>query len=124
MVDSAYKSHLQYTLDCALNLKRGLIANKKDRRGGLCLLMGLEALDHPERPRHLDKTLKAIFTEWPEFSGELSYPIGSKNGVLSPQTLFNTTRNMWSTKTAYGKARWRLLDFVIKFLQEEIQSFQ
>ena len=52
--------------------------------------------------------LKAIFTQWNEFSGDINYPvIGAEDYRSSP--------NKWDRDTKGGAARYRLLDFILSF---------
>lgn len=67
--------------------------------------------------------LREAFKEWPNFSGNLGFPI--------PDTRNNTTldavsmyfyaaeqNSVWSKRTAYGRLRYDLLEHCIKYFEE------
>jgi hypothetical protein len=69
--------------------------------------------------------LDAIFKKWPEFSGDVMYPVKSLTqmhfpsfaGAFSAERKFGNTRDMYSG--SYGRARIRLLKFMISELTSE-----
>ena len=57
------------------------------------------------------------FRSWPEFSGSSSYPVPNK--YTTPRYAFVNCKK-WSKRSAYGKARWRLLDHLIECYEKEL----
>ena len=58
--------------------------------------------------------LSAQFRKWPEFSGNLEYPVRGYDD-LSPGLAFSSSYwQMWHPSHPYGAARRRLLDFLIE----------
>ena len=63
-----------------------------------------------------------IFKIWPEFSGSLDYPIIC-TGWFSPTNVYVHARasyRLWDIGTEYGRNRYKLLDFMIKTVQDMI----
>lgn len=60
--------------------------------------------------------LRKFMAEWPEYSGNSSYPVphpdGADNAYGRP--------GMWNRRTKYGRARWRLVDYLIDRLKEHV----
>lgn len=54
---------------------------------------------------------------WPEYSGDEAYPV--PHPTCDPRDAFNDTENLWDTSTEYGRARYRLLDFLIECAEQE-----
>lgn len=73
----------------------------------------------PHETRRVIETMKELFRKWPEFSGNDYYPIpgiaGSGHGPTS--TFHEHNGALWDLDTEYGRARWRLLDFMIDELE-------
>lgn len=63
--------------------------------------------------------LMELFPRWPEYSGNLMYPIRSY-GSDSPSGKYDRTRNLWNENTLYGQARHRLYHFLLAELKKEI----
>jgi hypothetical protein len=63
---------------------------------------------------------QALFKAWPEYSGDLYYPVPAEG--CAPHEAYNDTDNMWDSDTAYGQARWRLLNFMIWELTAQTQT--
>jgi hypothetical protein len=62
-----------------------------------------------------------LFEAWPKWSGRRSYPVPCPKGG-SPEEAFDNTRleSFWDRRTAYGRLRHELLDFMIEQLDVEI----
>lgn len=59
--------------------------------------------------------LNDLMRQWPEYSGDPVYPIPSfEPDGLSPELKYNcrSYKSKWDRNTAYGAARWRLLDWL------------
>ena len=65
-----------------------------------------------------DIWLRAAFRDWPEFSGSPAYPV--RHTKLHPMYAYNRHKR-WSKHTPYGRARRRLLKFLIRRLEDELR---
>lgn len=70
--------------------------------------------EHDAFEAAVDNRLYEIFRMWPEYSGEVNYPV--PHPKYSPMDAFILEKNVWIGE--YGAARRRLLDFIISTLQE------
>ena len=61
-------------------------------------------------------TLYNIFERWPSFSGSFSYPVQGYNN-LSARGAYLKGGCSWDKGSEYGRARWDLVDFLIKELR-------
>lgn len=114
-------------------IKQTLLANAILLRGvvetdgmvtpdGLCYLLmrgarhayGGEFLSYDDGTTVLDP----LFEAWPEYSGELFYPVPCPHGG-SPRDAFNFSGDEMFTGE-YGAARIRLLQFIIDTLTKEL----
>lgn len=59
------------------------------------------------------------FREWDEFSGSVYYPVTHKK--LSPECAYNKGYFLFSYLTSYGRARRRLLEWLIKEFEKRGQ---
>lgn len=64
------------------------------------------------------KCLHNLFLEWPEYSGNMGYPVASPLPAASCVTAFGYLE-LWTGE--YGSARIRLLNFCIRKLESEVQ---
>jgi hypothetical protein len=67
----------------------------------------------PKLDLEQEMELKELMTLWPESSGNHSYPVpsGSKR-QKNPLLAYTKRNNMWNKKSAYGSARWRLVEWL------------
>ncbi len=63
------------------------------------------------------RELRRLFAAWPEFSGDLEYPVPHPDPERSPSAAYDGTLRPWDG--AYGLSRRRLLDFCILTLESE-----
>lgn len=57
--------------------------------------------------------LKKLFVKWPDYSGNVIYPVKSvKAGLQNPSRAFWGAINMWEGE--YGASRMKLLNFMIR----------
>lgn len=66
--------------------------------------------------------MRGMFHRWPEYSGDYAFPIRTDKS-RSANTQFDrsgSVKTMWSTRYPYGRARWRLLNWMIQQLEAEI----
>ena len=54
---------------------------------------------------------KKMFARWPEWTGSFFFPV--PHPTLSPRDAYRKICNLWDRSTAYGQARWRLLEWLI-----------
>ena len=59
---------------------------------------------------------------WEEFSGDPNYPVPSGNPNVSGRRKFCTTYDMWDKTTEYGRARYRLVDHLIKCIENDLNQ--
>lgn len=102
-------------------MKNKLLANLKaidpdTARWGICSLAtkGMWLDDETDA----EIWLKRAFKEWPEFSGVVTYPVPCPN--RPPVSAYNCLAR-WSKHTKYGRARRRLLKFLIRRLEDELR---
>jgi len=97
------------------------------RESGICrnIAVGLIKCKSKYRTYNYRPFLQKIFQKWSEFSGDLMYPVKSLTqmyfpsfaGEFSAERKFSSTRDMYSG--SYGRARIRLLKFMISELTSE-----
>ena len=63
-----------------------------------------------------------LMEEWPEFSGDRSYPVPHPSESPDRAFVLAPTGDMWSPESAYGAARLRLLDWLIARLEAETEA--
>jgi len=95
---------------------------------GICSILYSEKHHREE----LDALLLQAFLDWPEFSGELSFPVRNYSwgtrilarviGTPVNGLAFVRSRNLWSKYTRYGRARHRLLNHTILWLDQHIET--
>lgn len=87
----------------------------KDKYSGLCHHL-LSDLKFEKRAARW--WLEACFRKWPEFSGNVSFPVKHDTMPLSTAYYFSE-HNLWDRRTKYGQARWRLMAFIQRCVNEE-----
>ena len=73
---------------------------------GICTIAGDFGLD-------VEK-FKKNFTTWPEYSGDINYPVA--HSTLPPDRAYLVIHELWDPDTEYGAARWRLVEHLINVL--------
>ena len=63
-----------------------------------------------------------LVQEWPEFSGDPEYPVPHRS--LRPGEAYHWVVDKWDRRTEYGKARWRLVDFLIEKLKKIVNEYE
>lgn len=63
--------------------------------------------------------LRACFIQWPDYSGDMTYPIPHEIGESNAYMLYE---NLWDTDTAYGCKRMELLQFCINAITKELSK--
>lgn len=63
-----------------------------------------------------------IYKNWPEFSGNMDYPIKSMN--KTPEEEYQFTGDLWDKETAYGEARWELFEYIYEVCKDRIATNQ
>lgn len=103
----AFKKALEHTKEFPFD-SDGICGNMKNR------------IDYDEFL--VQRLIKKIFRIWPEYSGDLGYPV-TVNGWYCPANLFINARShyrLWDQTTEYGRNRYKLLDFMIETVQDMI----
>lgn len=62
-----------------------------------------------------------IWRGWPKFSGDNSFPVSSPSYVNSFETYMNHA-DYWDLASVYGRNRYELLEYLINFIQNDIES--
>lgn len=119
----------EFLLEALLRVKSQLEADKQDPNTGLCWAVNCQLYemgltDVTGHINDIKLPLKEIFKQWPEFSGDIVYPIaidGAKDQATWLQfDLASDEGAMWTGE--YGAARIRLLDFCIVTLEKELAA--
>ncbi len=110
-------------------LKRIKANGPQNPKAGLCTALDMEtdwlkiaALSEQVTMRSVRN---GLFERWPEFSGDICYPIVDKNmDLIAPQQYFWSLRlnATWDKGGTYGQLRWRLVDWMIEQLESEISE--
>lgn len=66
------------------------------------------------------RELQLLFRAWPEFSGDIDYPVPSPFANRSPEQAYDHAGLRPWGNGVYGKARRRLLEFCIATLESEL----
>lgn len=124
-------SRLKLFLDAALAIKAG----KLEKCNGICSNMDAKvyaaAPDDSSEP-DADDWIRAVVDQWPEWSGRdeeiprkrhelVSYPV--PHPVRTPKAAYYH-EPLWDRRTTYGKARMRLLDWLIDRLVTTISEHE
>jgi hypothetical protein len=65
----------------------------------------IEALGDDE-----EDELTELMSEWPEFSGNQTFPVPAcTKKKMDPGDKYVLRKDFWNKKSAYGRARWRLV---------------
>lgn len=101
----------QNVIDLLARLRnlRGAVS-KGAYEGGICAIV----------PGELTPLLTNKFRLWPEFSGNVAYPIPDPLGGLI--AFVKHYESLWDENTEYGKARRRLLDFLIEEFEKDLKE--
>lgn len=67
--------------------------------------------------------VKTAAEQWPEYSGHSHYPVHTKLNT-HPVIQFNRTWFYWARLTSYGRARRRLLDFLINHFEKLVKQYE
>lgn len=106
----------QNTLDILYRILSEVEQSNVSERG-LCCLFGLF---HEYSLRDCLKQAGIHWNEWPEFSGNESYPVPSVGYPVGADCAYHITRNLWDKSNPYCLGRYRLLDWLIQQLKDVI----
>lgn len=89
----------------------------------LCYLARTSVNPWFERKR-LSDYLKQKMQQWPEYSGDPTYPIHTNKSIHpgDQYTKYGYREDLWSNRHPYGRARLRLVDWLIEKLELELQD--
>jgi hypothetical protein len=82
---------------------------------GICALIDVDNLGNEEEGIYKE-VLEEIWKEWPDFSGNLMYPVPDPANKYIPQDAYDKYESKW--EGPYGNKRWELLMFTIQKLKE------
>lgn len=102
---------LHRALNSILDLfnKGALPANSYGEQPGICVYLATLAPVYNDERRAL---LGDLFLAWPETSGDSCYPVASSR--YNARVAYNLfSRHRWDQSTEYGRARLRLLKWLI-----------
>ena len=89
------------------------------RQSGICgnvtLLAELLHVDDSAVWSYWAGVRQDIFKQWPEFSGDSTYPVPSGDRILPANDMYTLVHDLWENQ--YGEARFRLLEFLITSLE-------
>lgn len=98
------------------------LGSAADSNHGLCERIKACSGDHEERIA-IQNALRQCFRMWPEYSGDLVYPVPSPDGYEDDEYAAECAYDQLDLWTGpYGEARMRLLDFIIQTLSEELHN--
>jgi hypothetical protein len=105
----------------ALNalIKMRYVPRALDRRVGICANI-ISNTPVGADYQDLVQIQRDLFKLWPEYTDQPEYPVPCEG--LRPERVYKKTEDKWDTDTAYGQARWRLLDFMISELTAQTQT--
>jgi len=113
--------HPHSTLNILLDIKRIVETTIDYNYKGICDLYSI----YHEYPLRDCLTQAGVFWhEWPEYSGDVFYPIPAQREFYNPTREYHDTTNMWDQENPYGRARMRLLDWLIKQLTTVIGNME
>lgn len=107
---------MQVLLDILVKSKAIILAGEHNRYFGICRVVRTHlAVNHKDINRaDVFSSLYALFEVWPEFSGNIDYPVKHPD-YIHPGGAFEEGDDLWVGE--YGAARMRLLDWMIDELQ-------
>lgn len=101
-------------LEGLLELKRQVSSGQQDKEAGVCLNL-CRIVNSSDCFAFLD----AYVCLWDEYSGDVEYPVKAYSRS-TPCEEYELSFDLWVGE--YGEARKRLLDFLIKRLQQEVEN--
>lgn len=114
------REETQAAIDMLYGLKRGVYRAEFGICSNLEELQAAGAVSYATRRR-----IKAMMRRWPEYSGEPNYPVpGIAAYDMCPEITYDDIRlgEYWSGE--YGGNRIRLVNFLIRELEQELQDAQ
>lgn len=94
---------------------RRIRVDKTLRTHGICHGIDVQGVADLAAIREVDR----LFVKWPEFSGDIFYPIQGMI-ITDSYAAYKNSIFRWSKILPYGRARWRLLNFMIDTLEAEL----
>lgn len=110
--------YLKVLLDACLNVKA-----HPNVKFGICVNLILSFEDSILLEQvlcDLENIRDIIFKEWPNYSGDIRYPVPSLFPLISSENLYYHTDNMWIGE--YGDLRKELLQFMIDSLKLALKT--
>lgn len=105
------------------------LGSAENANHGLCEHIKACSSDRDERVA-IQNALRHCFRLWPEYSGDISYPVPSPDGYEYDADGYEyddygaecAYDQLYLWTGPYGEARKRLLDFIIQTLSEELHN--
>lgn len=123
-------NHKQRLLDALVRLKQN---GPEATCAGICYEVHFSIFDDCDAVQYME----TLMEEWPDGTGSSSYPIPLDGKIidrnsLTPEELeqeendaksayLSHTANQWNKEDPYCQARYRLLDWMIQRLEEELK---
>lgn len=113
------QNHLTEHLSAVL---KNLYLTRQTRLFPRCGICNNVAANCYFREDKIDEILMEVFSHWPNFSGDIHYPVPHPR--CSPMEGYEISRrtSLWDPETEYGKARFELLEFSIKYLEKILED--
>ena len=87
---------------------------------GICYTLGNQC---PELSRDMATFMVKYYSRsWNEYSGDPNFPVPSDDPLLEHSSKFVRTYDLWDKDTEYGKARYRLVDHLIKCIENDLNQ--
>jgi len=102
-----------------LQILKNIKAGYRLKASGIC--HNVYHADPVNQGKNLSK-LESLWVNWPEYSGSLSYPVPYYRWLFEDgdaHDKYSKTMSYWNPFTKYGRSRRRLLDWLIKELENE-----
>ena len=87
---------------------------------GVCA--NITVVDRALNPLFGHQVVKHYAPSWSEYSGEDEYPVRSfsERSARDEYWHHDDSEEYWSKDTEYGRARWRLVDHLIKCIEADL----
>ncbi len=85
---------------------------------GICIAVWQLSLQRDWKISDITRALKKYWVKWPEYSGDVTYPIVTNKKIIAYRQ-YDNCENKWNKRSPYGRARWRLLNWLIEQMEAE-----
>lgn len=95
----------------SMSLKK--LYDNRNNRFGICS-NAQNVLTYPQYIKTINK-----MKQWPKHSGSEKYPISTSKQKTPCKQYWEKDSTKWSKRSAYGRARWELLEWLINEFEKE-----